>query len=145
MPLSSIDLNAISDALGVPAEREGSIVRYSLAHEESGRRLALEVVPSVAMPSGEDRAVVSVYSTGSFLQLQDCRRVVPSPELGEVLFLSRESETVNGLVVEKEAGCSLYAGVPAKLLNADFTSLPPELMSSAVVLSLGETVLESDG
>lgn len=145
MPLSSTDLNAISDALGVPAEREGSIVRYSLVHVKSGRRLALEIVPNVAMPSGETQSIVSVYTTGSFLQLQDCRRVVPAPELGEVLFLSREGESVNGLVVEKEAGCSLYAGVSAKLLNADFTSLPPEMMSSAVVLSLGETVLEGDG
>lgn len=145
MPLSSTDLNAISDALGVSAEREGSIIRYSLIDEESGRRLALEIAPSVAMPSGENHSIVSVYTTGSFLQLQDCRRVVPSPELGEVLFLSREGETVNGLVVEREAGCSLYAGVPTKLLNADFASLSPELMSSAVVLSLGETVLEGDG
>jgi hypothetical protein len=134
MALSSADFDRIAQALGVDPERDGDIVRYSLA--ASGRSLVLEVLPST-----DDGALITVYSQVAHLQLQGCEAVVASEELGEALFLGREGNRVSGLVVERQAGCSLYANVPETLLSADFTALAPEVMQSAVVLSLGETLL----
>ena len=137
MPLSSADFDRIAAALGVEPEHEGDIVRYSLQDAESGRALVLEV-----MAETDDGSLVTVYSQVAHLQLQGCEAVVASEELGEALFLGREGERVSGLVVERAAGCSLYANVPERLLTADFLSLRPEVMQSAVVLSLGETMFE---
>lgn len=137
MAVTSADFDRIAAALGVEPEREGEIVRYSLHDAESGRQLVLEV-----MPETEDGALVTVYSQVAHLQLQGCEAVVASEELGETLFLGREGARVSGLVVERGAGCSLYAGVPERLLSADFMTLRPEVMQAAVVLSLGETMFD---
>jgi hypothetical protein len=137
MALSSADFDRIAAALGVEPEHEGEIVRFSLHDETSGRQLVLEV-----MGETDDGSLVTVYSQVAHLQLQGCEAVVASEELGEALFLGREGARVSGLVVEKGAGCSLYANVPETLLTADFTALAPEVMQSAVVLSLGETLLD---
>lgn len=142
---SDTDLDRIGAALGVSAEREGGTVRYSLAHAPSGRRLALEVTPEVTLPDGVDAdttALVSVYGTNAFLQLQGCTGFVESEELGEVIFFARQNGRVSGLTVERQAGCSLYANVSEKLLSADFTQLPPEIMMSAVALSMSEALFD---
>lgn len=137
MALSPADLDRIAAALGVEPEREGEIVRYSLHDADSGRQLVLEV-----MTETEDGALVTVYSQVAHLQLQGCEAVVASEELGEALFLGRDGGRVSGLVVERGAGCSLYANAPERLLSADFLALRPEVMQAAVVLSLGETMFE---
>ncbi|MFN3595793.1 MAG: hypothetical protein ACK41D_00805 [Rubricoccaceae bacterium] len=142
MALSDSDLARVADALGVPAEDDGGRVRFALAHAASGRRLAVEVAPAVALPDGTQTALVSVYSTGAFLQLHGCTGVMASAELGEVIFFARQGERVSGLVVEREAGCSLYASVDERLLSADFVRLPPEVMMSAVALSLSEPLFD---
>ncbi len=143
-PFPDADLARIAAALGVAPEREGGTVRYALIHEESGRRLAVEVMPEVVLPDadGEATALVSVYGSNAFLQLQGVTGVVASEELGEVIFFAREGGRVAGLVVEKQAGCSLYANVSEALLSADFTRLPPEVMMSAVALSMSEPLFE---
>ena len=137
MALSPADFDRIASALDVAPEREGDLVRFSLSDAASGRTLVLEI-----MPTADDGSLVTVYSQVAHLQLQGCEAVVASDELGEALFMGREGTRVSGLVVERGAGCSLYANVPERLLTADFTSLAPEVMQSAVVLSLGETMFE---
>ncbi len=142
---SDADLDRLAAALGVSAEREGGLVRFSLTHAPSGRRLALEIAPEVMLPDGLDAdttALVSVYGTNAFLQMQGCTGFVASEELGEVIFFARQGGRVSGLVVERQAGCSLYANVSEKLLSADFTQLPPEIMMSAVALSMSEPLFE---
>lgn len=143
---SDTDFERIAAALGVSPEREGATVRFSLTHEKSGRRLAVEVTPEVTLPAGIEAevttALVSVYGANAFLQLHGCTGLVASEELGEVIFFARKNGRVNGLVVERMAGCSLYANVSEKLLSADFTLLPAEIMMSAVALSMSEPLFE---
>ena len=143
---SDTDFERISAALGVPSEREGGTVRFSLKHEESGRRLALEITPEIALPDSlgpqTTTALVSVYGSNAFLQLHRCTGMMASEEMGEVIFFARQNDRVSGLVVERMAGCSLYANVSEKLLSADFTKLPGEIMMSAVALSMSEPLFE---
>ncbi len=140
------DFERIAAALGVDAEREGGTLRFSLKHEASGRRLAVEITPEVELPEGiateSTTALISVYGSNSFLQLHDCSGLMASEELGEVIFFARQGGRVNGLVVERAAGCSLYANVSEKLLSADFTQLPAEIMMSAVALSMSEPLFD---
>lgn len=146
---SGDDFDRIAKVLGVPAKRETSVVRYELHDGSSGRRISLEITPNLALPEGvrEDQPgnLVSVYAASSFLQLQGCTGFIASQELGEVIFFARRSDTTNGLVVERGAGCSLYANVDSRLLSADFTQLPPELIMSSVALSMTETLFDDLG
>jgi hypothetical protein len=48
------------------------------------------------------------------------------------------------LIVERTAGCTLFANVDRAILSGDFTQLAPEVMMSGVALSLTEPVLEAE-
>jgi hypothetical protein len=146
---SEDDFERIARVLGVQARRDRSLVRYELMDEASGRHIALEITPSLQLPEPVDEDqpgnLVSVYAASSFLQLQGCTGFIASQELGEVIFFARRGGTTNGLVIEREAGCSLYANVDSRLLSADFTLLPPELIMSSVALSMTETLFDDFG
>ncbi|HET6569811.1 MAG TPA: hypothetical protein VFG50_17730 [Rhodothermales bacterium] len=145
---SDDDIERISSVLGVAPKRDGSLYRYELEHEESGRRVALEIQVHVNVPealANQPANLVSVYATASFLQLQNCTGYIASQELGEVIFFAKQGGVTNGLVVEREAGSSLYANVSDKLLSTDFTQLPPELIMSSVALSMTESIFNDLG
>lgn len=130
-------------------EKEEGVVRFELQNESNGRKLALEIHPNLALSDSitedETTNLVSVYSQSSFLQLQRCTGFIASEELGEVIFFARNAGATNGLVVEREVGCSLYANVDDRLLSTDFTQLPPELIMSSVALSMTETLFNDLG
>jgi hypothetical protein len=146
---SDEDFDRIGTVLDVEPKLEKSLVRYELYDESSGRSLSLEITPNVVLPAGvrDDQPgnLVSVYAASSFLQLQGCTGFIASQELGEVIFFARRDGLTNGLVIEREAGCSLYANVDSRLLSADFTQLPSELVMSSVALSMTETLFDDLG
>ena len=140
---SNDDLKRIAAVLGVPDIQDGELVRFGLEDDQSGRKLALEINRDISLPPefGESPVtIVSVYAMNAFLQLHGCTGYIASEELGEVIFFARQRGSTNGLVVERGAGCSLYASVDDRLLSADFTQLPPEVMMSSVALSMTETL-----
>ena len=139
---SDADIERISTVLGVEAKRDGTLARFELSDPESGRRITLEIRQALNLPDGvaekAESNLVSVYAASSFLQLQGCTGFIASQELGEVIFVARSGHAANGLVVERLAGCSLYANVDPRLFSADFTQLPAELIMSSVALSMAE-------
>lgn len=142
---SDDDFDRLAAAFGVEPQHDGAVVRFEMKEEESGRRLVLEIQSSVALPDSlvdadTPTGLVSVYGMNAFLQLQGCTGYIASEELGEAIFFARKHDTTNGLVVERGAGCSLYANVDDRLLKADFTQLPSEIMMSSVALSMTETL-----
>ncbi len=140
---SDKDFDRISAVLGVKTERDGNTIRYRLTDKASGRKLALEIMVNVVLPediADEPTNLISAYAANSFLQLHGCTGFIASEELGEVIFFAKQRGSTNGLVIEREAGCSLYASVDDRLLSADFTQLPPEVMMSSVALSMTETL-----
>lgn len=146
---SEPDIERIALALGKAPKRDGTLIRFELEDKNSGRRLALEIKTGLALPDTlrESHAdnLVSVYATSSFLQLQGCTGFIASQELGEVIFFAHRDNDLNGLVIEREAGCSLYAGVDRRLLSTDFTQLPPEMIMSSVALSMAENLFDDLG
>lgn len=132
------DFEKIAQALGVSARTEGNMTRFELKDADTGRKLALEIHPDIQVPDADAMSLVSVYAANSFLQLQSCTGYVASEDLGEVIFFAKQNGTTNGLVVERGAGCSLYANVDDRLLSADFARLPSEVMMCSVALSMTE-------
>lgn len=146
--LSDSDVDRIASVLGVEPKRDGSLIRLELADAETGRQVTLEILTDLHLPEGLGEgsgALISVYAASSFLQLQNCTGFLASQELGEVIFFSKRSGTTSGLVVEREAACSLYAHVEDRLLSADFTQLPPEFVMSSVALSMTEDLFDNLG
>ncbi|MEX0780567.1 MAG: hypothetical protein WD491_11065 [Balneolales bacterium] len=136
---TSENIKSIGDVLGTEPKKSGEVYRFQLADEESGRKLALEI--HMGLLIDEERTnIVSVYAQNTFLQLHNCTGFVASSMLNQVTFFGKTGEKTTGLIVEKEAGCSLYANVSESLLKGDFTKLPPEVMMGSVALSLTENI-----
>jgi len=146
---SDADIERIESVLGVTSSRHGDVARFELRHEKSGRRITLEIYTRVQVPDNIDASghanLISVYAASSFLQLQGCTGYLASKELGEVIFVAKTGTAANGLVVEREAGCSVYANVDTRLFSTDFTKLPPELIMSSVALSVTEELFDDLG
>ena len=147
--LKAEDLDRIGRVLGTRGQVDGPSMRYKLHDAASVRKITLEVVCHLnipeAMREGEGDIVVTVMAPSSFVQLQGCTGYIASEELGEVIFFGRSVGRTSGLVVEKQAACSLYANVDDRLLSADFTQLAPELVMSAVALSMTEDLFTNLG
>jgi hypothetical protein len=85
-----------------------------------------------------------VYTEAAHLQMHFCSGFVISEDLGEATFVGEDRGKLSGLIVERTAGCTLFANVDRAILSGDFTQLAPEVMMSGVALSLTEPVLEAE-
>jgi len=117
--------------------------RLKLINSEERRMLVLELYPAARMGK-QIGSMIVVYTSGGHLQLHNCTGFVCSEELGEVTFIGEHDGRLSGLVVEREAACSLYANVTRELISGDFSKLGVEVMLSGVALSLAEDILEQD-
>ncbi len=135
------DIESISEVLKVKPVKRGNFYRFELYDKKSKRKLALEIYPSLKTGKGKGN-LISVYTINSHLQLHQCTGYLASELLGEVTFYSEADGKISGLIVEREAGCSLYANVDKSVLSGDFTRFGPEVMLSSIALSLAETNLK---
>lgn len=82
--------------------------------------------------------LVSVYTSNSHLQLQNCTRAIISNMLEEVIFVSETDAQISGLIISRQGDCSMYAGVNRGLLSSDFSELSSEKLLAAVALSVAD-------
>jgi hypothetical protein len=137
------DINTISKVLGVEPVQRVDHFRFVLENTKDRRRLSLEIYSDVMI--GENKGnLISIYTHNTHIQLHFCTGYVPSESLGEVIFFGENKGRVSGIIVEKEAGCSVYSNVDASILSGDFTQLAPEVMMSGIALSVAEHLLPSE-
>jgi hypothetical protein len=134
------NIDAIGKVLGATPKPLGDdVYRFEVVNDEESRRLALEV--HMGLDVNESKMnMVSVYAQNTFLQLHNCTAFVASEMLKQVTFFGKEGGRTSGLIVENEAGCSLYANVDEEILKSDFTQLPEDIMMCSVALSLTENI-----
>lgn len=134
------NIDAIGKVLGTKPKPLGNdVFRFEVKNEEEPRKLALEIHLGLDV-NDEQMNMVSVYAYNTFLQLHNCTAFVASEMLQQVTFFGRSGDKTSGLIVEKTAGCSLYANVDHAILNGDFTQLPEDLMMCGIALSLTESM-----
>jgi hypothetical protein len=141
---SKEDAERIASVLG--ADRityEKDHYRIKVVNRAEKRVLVLEIYPKTLLGRARGMLVV-VYTGNSHLQLHNCSGFVVSDELAEVTFVTETRERLSGIVVEKGASCSLYAGLDRQLISSDFTKLGVEVMLSGVALSLAEDVIKPE-
>jgi hypothetical protein len=117
--------------------------RLKITNKPDKRVLVFEIYPETLLGRVRGMLVV-VYTGNSHLQLHNCSGFVISEELSEVTFVTETEERLSGLVIEKGASCSLYAGMDRKLISSDFERLGVEVMLSGVALSLAEDIIKPD-
>lgn len=138
------NIDTIGDILNAKPKPLGDdVYRLEIKDENSKNKLALEIHLGLEV-NNEKMNMVSVYAQNTFLQLHNCTAFVASEMLQQVTFFGKLGERLSGLIVEKDAGCSLYANVDEAILKGDFTQLPEDLMMCSIALSLTETI-DSDG
>jgi len=141
---SDTDAKKVAAVLGVgKITREKDHFRMKISNQAEKRVLVLEIYPEELLGPARGMLIV-VYTGNSHLQLHNCSGFVTSEELGEVTFVAETEARISGMVVERGASCSLYAGIDRKLISSDFTNLGVEVMLSGVALSLAEEVFKSE-
>ncbi len=139
------DIEKIAACLSQPEfSDEKDHWRLKLVNTPEKRQLSLEIYPEVSLADKTKGSLVVVYTQNCHLQLHNCTGYVISEELGEVTFISECTDKISGLVVEREAACSLYSNVDRGLISDDFTRFGVEVMLSGVALSLSEDILTLD-
>jgi len=136
------NIDNIAKVLGSKAKPLGNdVFRFEVKSEEDGqpRKLALEIHLGLDV-NGEQMNMVSVYAYNTFLQLHNCTAFIASDMLQQVTFFGKSGNKTSGLIVEKTAGCSLYANVDDSIISGDFTELPEDLMMCGIALSLTESM-----
>jgi len=133
-------IERIARVLGTEPRFKGNNYRFVIENQESGDHISLEIYPDIQIGDRTGN-LVSVFTPCSHLQLHFCTGFVVSDMLGEVTFVGESGGKISGMIVEKGAGCSLYANVDARLLSGDFTKLGPEVMLSGIALSLAEHII----
>jgi len=138
----SKDIENIGAVLKVKAMKRENFYRFDLEDKKSKRKLSIEIYPAIKTGKRNGN-LISVYTINSHLQLHQCTGYLASEMLGEVTFYSETDGKISGLIIEREAGCSLYANVDRNVLSGDFTRFGPEVMLSSIALSLAETQLST--
>jgi hypothetical protein len=121
--------------------KRGGQYRATLVNEEKKRKLTLEIYPDIAIGMQKGN-LISVFTASAHSQLHFCTGFVASEVLGEVTFIGEHNGHLSGIIIEKDAACSIYSNVDATLISCDFTKLGPEVMLSGIALSLTEHLLE---
>lgn len=132
-------IDEIGKVLDAKIKKMGNVFRLELDSKETKRKLAFEIHLGLEV-NGHAMNMISVYSNNTFVQLHNCSGFIVSELLNQVTFFGKSNEKVSGLIIEKEAGCSIYSNVDESLLTGDFTKLPTEVMMCSVALSLTDTV-----
>jgi len=136
-------ISEIEKVLQTTFNKKGEMYRAVLEGDEEGRRLSIEIYPDIQIGDKKGN-LISIFTPYSHIQLHFCSGVVASEFLGEVTFFGQHAGHLSGIVVEKQAGCSVFTNVDAALLSGDFEKLAPEVMLSGIALSLTEPLLEKD-
>ncbi len=134
------NIENIGKVLGATPKPLGDdVFRIEVKNEEENAKLALEIHLGLEA-NGKQMNLVSVYSHNTFIQLQNCTAFVASDILEQVTFFGKSGDKTSGLIVDKAAGCSLYANVDESIISGDFTALPEDLMMCGIALSLTESM-----
>lgn len=132
-------IDEIGKVLDAKIKKMGNVFRLELDSKQAKRKLAFEIHLGLEV-NGHAMNMVSVYSNNTFIQLHNCSGFIVSELLNQATFFGKNNGKVSGLIIEKEAGCSIYSNVDESLLTGDFTKLPTEVMMCSVALSLTDTV-----
>jgi hypothetical protein len=133
--LSSANIKKIESLFGIKFIKKDNSLSTSIKNLKTKTNINLELILE-----DEKTILASVYTNNCHLQLQSCDKFLISTMLEEIIFISKNSNKLSGLIITKQGDCSLYSNVSISSLRKDFTNLNSEKLISAVALSVAETL-----
>jgi len=131
----------IEKVLQTKFAKRGDQYRAILLNTEQNRKLTIEIYTDI--PIGTKKGnLISIFTSNTHIQLHFCTGFVASEFLGEVTFIGESGGRLSGIVIEKQAACSVFTNIESELLSGDPEKLAPEVMLSGISLSLAEPLLE---
>jgi hypothetical protein len=122
-----------------PREFEGGRAWHQ-ENKASGQSQVLTLYTNTKLGKNADGPLVSVQTQHGYFELHDCDAfIVFEPD--EIIFVHTVGEFVSCLIIGRECTCSLFSNIRRENLNADFSTLDPAVLLSAMQLSLVESVL----
>ncbi|MFP4529261.1 MAG: hypothetical protein ACLFQX_11985 [Candidatus Kapaibacterium sp.] len=134
------DYDVISDILGAKAREFEGGRAWHQKNKASGQSQVITLYSETQLGREIRGPLVSVQTQHGYFELHDCDSfIVFEPD--EIIFISIVNDLVSCLIVGRECTCSLYSNIRRENLNADFATLEPAVLLSAMQLSLVEGVL----
>ena len=137
---SDKDIENISEILGAKPEYIENAWAWRLLNKETKQSLVFTLYNNVMLGKEYKGPLVSVQTHHGYYELHDCTGfLVFEPD--EIIFVQAKDDSVSSLIIGKQCSCSMYTNIRREILNADFSTLDPAVLLSAMQLSLTETVL----
>ena len=140
MKFKDDDIKKITDTLGVDHKDTGNAWSWKLANEETGQQLVVTITNDVNLGKDRQGSLISVQTHHGYYELHDCLGyIVFDPD--EIIFVNAKDDLISCMIIGRQCTCSMYSNISRDILSADFGSLDPAVLLSAMQLSLAEDKL----
>lgn len=140
LTFTQIEIDNIAKTLGCEVNKFDEGFGWKLNNKESGQSLLCNVYTSAQLNDDNSGVLVSVQTQHGYFELHDCNAfMVFEPD--EIIFLQSTESKLSSLIIGKNASCSLYSNISRDILGADFGTLDPAVLLSAMQLSLTDGML----
>ncbi len=137
---SEDNIKEIAKTLEATVERDGDSWTFQLHDQATRQSLVFTLFNNIELGGEEKGSLVSVQTQHGYFEIHFCNGyMVFEPD--EIIFFEAKPKTVSCLIVGRKCTCSMFSNINRSLLNADFTTLDPPVLLSAMQLSLTEDVL----
>lgn len=134
------DIDEISKILDSKAKAFDGGWSWVLKSVKNNYSLVINLYKSVKIGREHTGALVSIQTQHGYFELHDCTGyLIFEPD--EIFFLQSNDKYVSSLIIGKECTCSMFSNINREIINADFSTLDPAVLLSAMQLSLTENVL----
>ncbi len=134
------DIDKITETLSAKPVNHGESLQWRLENKEAGQVLVLTISNNVEFSENQTGSLISVQTKFGYFELHECAGYfLFDPD--EVIFYMHDENKLSSMSIGRGASCSLYANIDKKLLNADFSTINPALLLSAMQLSIAENFL----
>ena len=134
------DINIISKTIESKPEVLENSWSWRLKNNKTRQSLVFVLHNEVELGKNNSGSLVSVQTHHGDYELHDCLGyIVFEPD--ELIFFNSDNEKVSCIIIGKQCTCSMYTNISRDILSADFSTLDPAVLLSAMQLSLTEDSL----
>jgi hypothetical protein len=134
------DIKKVNELLDCQPLATGNSWSWNISNEKNKQSLVLTINNNVQLGDEDTGSLISVQTLYGYYELHNCKGFLIF-EPGEVIFINESGGLVSSLIIGKECTCSMYSDIRREILTADYATLDPVVLLSAMQLSLAEDLL----
>ena len=134
------DISNISKIFGEINQPTENNWIWQIKNIETQQQLVVSLYNEVQLGEDTKGSLLSVQTLHGYFEIHNCiGYLVFEPD--EVIFINSNDDVVSCMIVGRQGTCSMYSNIRRELLHADFTTLDPAVLLSAMQLSLTEGLI----